>query len=77
MCKYYVEVFDLLMKWMAKHHLGLNLSGLAVDDVEKELMFDRPSEATVKNVTKGAIDVAEVMEEAAITTHADHVPDEQ
>ena len=65
------------MKWMAKHHLGLDLSGLAVDDVEKELIFDCPSEATVKNVTKGATDVAEVMEEAAITTHADLVPNEQ
>ena len=77
MCKYYVEVFDLLMKWMAKHHPGLDLSGLAVDDIEKEFMFDRPSEATVKNVTKGDTDVAEVMEEAAITTPADLVPDEQ
>nr|POE88942.1 hypothetical protein CFP56_68459 [Quercus suber] len=25
LCKYYVEGFDLLMKWMAKHHLGLDL----------------------------------------------------
>ena len=46
---------------MASHHPGLDLSGLAVDDVEKELMFDCPSEAIVKNVTKGATDVVEVM----------------
>ena len=44
--KYYVEGFDLLVKWMAKHHPSLDLFGLAVDDVEKELMFDCPFEAT-------------------------------
>ena len=46
LCKYYVEGFDLLVKWMAKHHPSLDLFGLAVDDVEKELMSDRPFEAT-------------------------------
>ena len=39
LCKYYVEGFDLLVKWMAKHHPGLDLSGLAMDDVEKELIL--------------------------------------
>ena len=46
LCKYYVEGFDLLVKWMAKHHPSLDLFGLAVDDVKKELMSDRPFEAT-------------------------------
>ena len=73
MCKYYMEGFDLLVKWMAKHHPGLDLSGLAVDDVEKELMSDHPSEATAKNVTEGATNIAEVIQEAAITTLADPV----
>ena len=76
LCKYYVEGFNLLMKWMAKQHPSLDLSGLAVDDVEKELISNRPSEATVENVTEGATYIAEVMEEAAITTSADPVPDE-
>ena len=73
LCKYYMEGFDLLVKWMAKHHPSLDLSGLAVDDVEKELMSDHPSEATAKNVTEGATDIAEVIQEAAITTLADPV----
>nr|POE64366.1 hypothetical protein CFP56_12415 [Quercus suber] len=76
-CKYYVEGFDLLMKWMAKHHPGLDLFGLAVDDVEKELMSNHPYEATTKNVTEGATSVAEVMEEAAITTPTDPITNEQ
>ena len=54
LCKYYVEGFDLLVKWMAKHYHGLDLSGLAVDDVKKELMSDRPFEAIAENVTKGS-----------------------
>ena len=54
LCKYYVKGFDLLMKWMEKHHPSLDLSGLAVDNVEKELMS---SEATMENVVEEAIEV--------------------
>ena len=74
---YYVEGFDLLRQWMAKHHLDLDLSSLVMDEVKKELLADCPSEVTVENVTEGAIDVAEVMEEAVITTPVDPVPDKQ
>nr|POF03593.1 hypothetical protein CFP56_32543 [Quercus suber] len=77
LCKYYVEDFDLLVKWMAKHHIGLDLSGLAVEDVEKELMFDRPSETTAENVTEEATDVAEGVKEATVVTPTDPVPEDQ
>ncbi|KAL0008176.1 hypothetical protein SO802_009678 [Lithocarpus litseifolius] len=77
LCGYYVEGFDLLRKWMAKHHLDLDLSGLVMDDVEKELMSDHPSEAMVENVTEEATNIAEVMEKAAIAIPADPIPDEQ
>ena len=77
LCKYYVEGFDLLVKWMAKHWPSLDLSDLAVDDIEKEFMSDRPSKATMEKVMEGAIDVAEIMEEATITTPADPIPNEQ
>ena len=50
LCGYYMEGFDLLRKWMTKHHLNLDLSGLVIGDVGKELLSDRPSEATVENV---------------------------
>ena len=72
-----MEGFDLLVKWMAKHHPSLDLSSLAVDDVEKELMSDCPSEATVKNVMEEATDITEGMKEATVVTHANPVPDEQ
>ena len=62
---------------MAKHCPSLDLSDLAVDDIEKEFMSDRPSEATAEKVMEGAIDVAEIMEEATITTPADPIPNEQ
>ena len=68
-----MEGFDLLVKWMAKHHPGLDLSSLAVDNVDEELMSDCPFEATAENVTEGATDATEVMKEAL----ADPVPDEQ
>ena len=73
LCKYYVEGFDLLVKWMAKHHPNLDLSGLAADDIEKVFMFDRPFEAIAKNVIEEATNAAEVMNEAPV----DPVPDEQ
>ena len=75
LCGYYVEGFDLLRMWMAKHYPYLDLSGLVMDDVEKELLADRPSEVTVENVMKEATNIAKVMEEVAITTPADLVPD--
>ena len=75
LCGYYVEGFDLLRKWMAKHYPNLDLFGLVIGDVEKELLSDRPSEATTKNVME-AVTTVEVTEEAATTTPADLVPDE-
>ena len=61
------------MNWMTKHHPGLDISGLAMDDVEKELMFDRPFEAIAENVMEEATNAVEVMKEAPI----DPVPNEQ
>ena len=72
--KYYVEGFNLLVKWMAKHHPGLDLSGLVMDDVKKELMS---SEATMENVIEEATDIAKGMKEATVITPVDPVPDEQ
>ena len=40
LCGYYVEGLDLLWKWMAKHHLDLDLSGLDMGDVEKEFLSE-------------------------------------
>ena len=68
-----MEGFDILMKWMVKHHPGLDLSGLAVDDIEKELMS---SEATSENVMEGATDVAEGVKEATVVTPTEPVLDE-
>ena len=69
-----MESFDLLMKWMAKHYPGLDLSSLAVDDIEKELLSTK---AIVENVTDEVTDVAEGMKEANVITPADLAPDEQ
>jgi len=40
-------------------------------------LANRPSEATTENVMEETTIVANVMEEAATTTRADPVPDEQ
>ena len=77
LCRYYMEGFDILKKWMAKHHPDLDLSGLVMDDVENEHISNRPSEATVENVIEEATNIAEVMEEGAITTPIDPILDEQ
>ena len=77
LCGYYVEGFDLLRKWMAKHHPDLDLSGLVMDDVEKKLLADHPFEATAENVMEEATTIAEVMEKATTITPIDPVPDEQ
>ena len=71
-----MEGFDLLVKWMAKHHPGLDLFGLAVEDIEKELMFDLPSEATAENAMEEATDVAEGVKEAIVVTLANPIPED-
>nr|POF21363.1 hypothetical protein CFP56_43487 [Quercus suber] len=75
-CRYYEEGFDLLRKWMAKHHPDLDLFGLVMGKVKKELLANPSSEATAENVIEEATDVAEIMKKATITTPADPIPDE-
>ena len=62
------------MKWMAKHLPSLDLSGLVVDDVEKELISDHLTKATMENKMEETTDVAEGMKEATIVTPTDPVP---
>ncbi|KAK4578101.1 hypothetical protein RGQ29_028297 [Quercus rubra] len=63
-----MEGFDLFVKWMAKHHPGLDLSSFTVDNVEKELMSNCPSEAIAENVTEEATNVVEGMKKATVIT---------
>ena len=76
LCEYYVEGFELFRKWMVKHHPDLDLSGLAMGDVEKELLSDRPSEATAENVMEETTTVAEVTKGATPITPANPTLDE-
>ena len=55
----------------------LTLSGLTVEDIEKELMSDRPPKATAENVMEELTDVAEGLKEATVITPIDPVPNEQ
>ena len=70
-----MEGFDLLKKWMTKHHPDLDLSGLVIGDVGKELLSDCPSEDT--DVMEEATTITEVTEEAAPITPANPTPDKQ
>ena len=76
LCEYYVEGFELFRKWMVKHHLDLDLFGLVMGDVEKELLADHPSVATVENVMDEVTTIAKVIEEVAPITLADPTLDE-
>ena len=57
LCDYYVEGFDLFRKYLAKHHLELDFSKLDMEEVEKEILANRPTKATVENNV--VIDVVE------------------
>ena len=69
--------FELFRKWMAKHHSDLDLSGLVIGEVEKELLADCPSKVTVQNVMEVATTIAEVTDKAATITPTDPAPNEQ
>ena len=45
LCEYYVDCFELFRKYLAKHHPELDFSQLDMEEVEKEMLEDRPSEA--------------------------------
>ena len=62
---------------MVKHQPDLDLFGLIMGEVEKELLANRPFEATAENVMEEAMTIAEVMEEAMTITLADPAPNEQ
>ena len=46
LCDYYVDGFELFHKYLAKHHLEMDFSKLDMEEVEKEILVDRPTEAT-------------------------------
>ena len=77
LCEYYAEGFKLFRKCMAKHQPNLDLSSLIMGEVGKELLVDRPSEATAENVMEEAMTIVEVTEEAMTITPADPAPNEQ
>ena len=58
LCEYYVEGFELFKRWMAKHHLKLDLSGLVMGEVEKEFVANRPFEVMKENVVKEPMTIA-------------------
>ena len=52
LCDYYVDGFELFHKYLAKHHLEMDLSQLDMEEIEKEVLEDRPSEATTEELLK-------------------------
>ena len=43
--EYYVDCFELFRKYLVKHHPKLDFSQLDMEEVEKEMLEDHPSEA--------------------------------
>ena len=72
-----MEGFDLLRKWMAKHHQDLDFSGLVMGEIEKEVPADRPSEVIAENVMEEAMIIVEVTKKVTTITPGDPTPNEQ
>nr|POE89515.1 hypothetical protein CFP56_50240 [Quercus suber] len=49
LCDCYVEGFDLFHKYLAKHHLELEFSKLDMEEVEREILANRPTEVATEN----------------------------
>ena len=45
-----MEGFNLFHKYLAKHHPKLDFSKLDMEEMEREILANRPSEATTENV---------------------------
>ena len=50
LCDYYVDGFELFCKYLVKHHLEMDLSQLDMEEVEKEVLEDRPSVAATEEL---------------------------
>ena len=48
LCDCYVEGFDLFWKYLAKHHSKLDFSKLDMEEVEKEILANHPTEAVLR-----------------------------
>ena len=48
LCGYYSEGFNLFRKYLAKHHLELDFSKLDMEELEREILKDRPSEVATE-----------------------------
>lgn len=44
-----MEGFHLFQKYLARHHLKLDFSKLDIEEVEKKILGDHPTEAATKN----------------------------
>ena len=47
--EYYVDGFELICKYLAKHHPTLDFSQLDMEEVEKEILEDHPSDAATED----------------------------
>ena len=52
LCDYYVDNFELFHKYLAKHHPEMDFYRLEMEEVEKELLANRPSEVATKGILK-------------------------
>ena len=46
LCDYYVDGFELFRKYLAKHHPKMDFFKLDMEEVEKEILANCPTEAT-------------------------------
>ena len=44
-----MDGFDLFRKYLAKHHPKLDFSQLDMEELEKEILVDRPSKVAAEN----------------------------
>ena len=49
LCEYYADGFELFRKYLAKHHPELDFSQLDMEEVEKEILEDHPSDAATED----------------------------
>ena len=70
MYDYYVEGFELFLKYLAKHHPGLDFSNLDMEIVENEVLANHQSE---EGVGEGG-DVAAVDEAISVDLSSSALP---
>ena len=74
LCDYYIDGFELFLKYMAKHYPDLDFSTLDMEVVEQEILTNRPLTGVATNHVNDGTEGTVVTIEAPVDLSPSNLP---